>query len=494
METYNFVAKYNFESSYCNIVSKIQLYNDVYEYRIQSKIGCDNIRTIIEKVKLTPLTFITSFEETSSPNFTEIINILTNYLNSKFKVDISDIGTKLLDDSSWEFTPYIQIGDIQNYLYVTSDDPVNDIDIYPLINFVYVSDSEFTPMAHKNCSEPESKLINLDGVYLLNSEYESVVDEIQKIIEEWENNGYLLFEESTEFDIFAKLWNLKKIACGVYQNSEIDFQWLTNAFLDTKKGDLPKYLVTGNWIFDYTKNEVNMALIFYSFLTYYANLCSKNSSLINYIEKIKIHENLSIYAHFGTYDEATNFKPQIEYLQTQQFENYNDASSKKILIDKANNGLISLILPIKNNYWLVWKGNLNTQNSDSKIFTEDKIPNKVNISLNKKLYLSGILATNTSSGLINVSKIEYPRIPGDLEIKNGILKSDDIQLFKVGTQNKEILSKLQNMWSKGYFLSNWGVTVYLYLNIILSSNIKIPSQFLDLQYKGTFNLLPTLIS
>jgi hypothetical protein len=500
METYNFVAKYNFESSVCNIVSKTQLYNDVYEYHIESKIGCDNIAKIISAVKLIPLTYISSFPDNT--NFEQIIQILKNFLTLKFNISINDITIETVEENLWEFTPYINSAKGLNYLYVSEDNPINDIDIYPLQNFIFCSTSIFTPAAHKKSTEPQSKLINLEGVYLLESQYTDIVDEIQKIIQEWENDGYMFIPDSSELQIFAMLWNIKRVDTNVYSSKEFDLQWINNALMTTRNGDLPQYLLTGNWMFAYSTTNINIAFISYSFIIYYAGLVIKNKSLLSYITGIRVNNDLSIYAHFGTYEEATKFKPAIEHLQGTAFKSYHSAIKAKILLDHKNKNIITLIIPIADTFWLVWNGNIDTtstENADDIISNStDKIIYNIISGSNvphKKLYLNGILSTDITTGLIDDITTSNLELNGKLHIQKGILYHESqIELFKSGSQNSQILDKLQKLWERGYFLSNWGITVYIYSGLLNSYSLRIPTEFLDLHYKKDYNTLQFLIS
>lgn len=499
METYNFIAKYNFESSYCNIVSKTHLYNEIYEYNITSKIGCDNIYAIIEAVKLTPLTY--TFPDVDDTDFTEIIEILKNYLGLKLNLSISNITVEPVENS-WILTPYLTIGNLQNYVYLSQNDSIFNLDLYPLLNYIFVSTSEFTPFAHKKSDEPESKLINLNGLYLLENKYEDVASDIRRIVEDWENSGTFIIQESQELKIFSQLWNIKRIDEGLYQSTEFDLQWILNSLLTVKSGNLPKYLVTGNWIFSYKHIDQNRAFITYSFYIYYIGLVLKNKSLLDYISQIVVNADLSISAFFGTYAEANGFKPNISYLQSASFDNYSDAIKTKILLDLENKGVISLIIPINGVYWLVWN-NATTLESTAQISTvlsdsNDKIISKI-ISGEKikysNYYLNGIFATDVTSGIMKMEDLKDMNLGTNLQIIKGKLYYEsNLELFYTGSQNSKTLTKLSDLWNKGSFLSNWGITVYTYLGILDSSSLKIPQIFLDLKHKKNFNTLPDLIA
>ena len=507
METFSFIARYNFASTHCTVVHKDYLYNDIYRYTVTNKTGCDNILAVIDLVKLSPLIYNSIFEENTTTDFTNIIEILTHYTSIRHNLEVSRVEVQILDDHSWNFIPYITLTDGTNSeIYVNDDNPDYDLDIYPLQNFKYLSTSQLTPYVHKKSSEPESTLINLEGVYLIQAKYETVVNEIKSTISRYEDDGYLILEDSPELDILSGLWNIKKIDSTIYSSEEFDEQWINNALLTVKSGQLPSYLVTGSWTLELTKSEQNQAFITYAFYVYYLGLISTNPSLLNYIEKIRVHKDLSIFASFGTYSEATGFKnPSVYNLQAIQFSTYEQAVRHKILLDH-NNNLIILIIPIDDQFFLVWEGEIGNKSDNDirEIITgsDDHIIFNIISGVDlayKKLYLSGILSTDITSGLITIDSIPTLEMSGNLifDEESGMLNVDNlptlIDLFPIGNVNNNLIDKINSLWKSGYFLSDWGITVYIYLGITDNMYLKISPQLLELEYKSSYGILSSLL-
>jgi hypothetical protein len=136
--------------------------------------------------------------------------------------------------------------------------------------------------------------------------------------------------------------------------------------------------------------------------------------LIEYIEEIKINPDFSISARFGRYEETQGFNPILDNLEALEFENYDQAFRSKLQLDAENN-LITVIIKTANKYWLVWNGSLkylyNKDQDPSKYLmsSQDKILKTIisGSSLKyQKLYLSGILSTDITTGLLNLETLQ----------------------------------------------------------------------------------------
>ena len=413
METLKFwTDKYDFQSSYCNIVNKTLLYNNVYEYHILSKIGCDNIRGVIEKVKLSPLFYNVKFSETESTNFENIIEILKHILLETQNLEISEIEISIQDDGSWNFTPYLKLqNDILSNIYLDPNHPIFDLDLYPLRLFKYLSDSELTLYAHQNSSIPESILINLFGVYIIQKKYEIIIPEIQSAIVKYEKDRYKVLNNLQNFETFRSFWNIIQIQDQIYQ-TDFEPEWIYNALIDIKKGELPIYQLTGNWQFHIAKTQKNMAFLYYTFLKFYCKQIIINPVLLNYISEIKILPDLSITARFGRYEETKGFNPMIYNLNGLECNSFSEILNLKLELDSQNK-IVSIVKEFSGKYWMIWEGSLNSKvkiNTKNLLVTsKDKILLNIISGTNieyRKLYLSGILSTDITSGFLNLEDLK----------------------------------------------------------------------------------------
>lgn len=390
-----------------------------------------------------------------------------------------------------------------------------------------------------NLLDPQSLDVLIVGGLVLAKNRTSINDnhpiifDIRQSINNIKSKGYFIHNNVENYHYIqeiSNLWPIKfieKSSMGLVLKSKNDFvlqpsTWLQNSINLISTGSLPSYRFTSNW-FD-TNNyiskstSISIPLIYYAVTICYFKLSRDYQELIPYLNKIKVHTDLTIEAFFATYDQYLLFyeiysqymKDNRDKLIYWKANNHNDALLKRWYIQKYFTYLVTLTFEINNQYYVVFESgqldDLKFPENDKLVLTDQFLSEFVNIS-DKNIYQKLSDKINSLEPQYQCCKNEYPttfhrkldpqlgskgyytlgNIKGlyndyqepskninigtinEYKINNLNLTEidvDDKQLFITKKLSQKNFNDIKKLWKNGYFLNDWAWIVAKYSNII----------------------------
>jgi len=224
-------------------------------------------------------------------------------------------------------------------------------------------------------NKEEIKIINGLVLIKVGDKYSIYKQVIVDYINTLRINGYFTIPTSLDQMIgnrkkiymeIAKMMNItyieepNKLICK--NDNKCDSQWFNQSYEQIITNSIPKYIIEGEWQLNESwgnKNEIKVKLYLAAFLAY-SQLIKFNEILSDFITEIKIFDDLSIQIPITTLDDIINFEEQLMINMSNliqwnvlKCDNFIDGLIKRWYITQKYQYLISLVIKIDNNEYLI---------------------------------------------------------------------------------------------------------------------------------------------